>query len=100
MKTTIETTEGSALVTFEGSLDSYIAEEVEKDLEPVYELSNTDITLDCTRLEYIASNGLRLFLYLLQEVVPRGCKVSIKGANQFLMDLFEMTGFKRWFNFV
>ena len=26
MKTTIETTEGKALVTFEGALDSYIAE--------------------------------------------------------------------------
>ena len=32
MKTTIETTEGKALVTFEGILDSYIAEEVGEDL--------------------------------------------------------------------
>lgn len=99
MKTTIETTEGSALIIFEGSLDSYVAEEVEKELEPIFELSDTEITLDCTNLDYIASNGLRLFLYLLQEVEPRGCKVYVKGANKFLMDLFEMTGFKRWFNF-
>ena len=32
MKTTIETTEGKALVTFEGILDSYIAEEVGEQL--------------------------------------------------------------------
>lgn len=99
MKTTIEKTEGSALITLEGSLDSYIADEVEKALEPVFEYSDTDITLDCTNLEYIASSGLRLFLYLLQQVEPRGCHVYVKGANKMLMDIFESTGFKRWFNF-
>ena len=51
MKTTIETTEGKALVTFEGILDSYIAEEVGEQLVQLYELEDTEITLDCTKLE-------------------------------------------------
>ena len=38
MKTTIETTEGKALVIFEGVLDSYMAEEVGEKLEPLNEL--------------------------------------------------------------
>ena len=54
MKTTIETTEGKALVTFEGMFDSYIAEDVEKDLLPLYDLQNTEITLDCTKMDYIS----------------------------------------------
>ena len=45
MKTTIETTDGKALVTFEGTLDSYIAEEVGEKLSPLYELEDTEITL-------------------------------------------------------
>ena len=66
MNTTIETSEGKALVTFEGVMDSYIVEEVSQQLEPLYELTDTEITLDCTKLEYIASSGLRMFLLLLR----------------------------------
>ena len=99
MNTIIETSEGKALVTFEGVLDSYIAEEVGKKLESLYELSDAEITLDCSKLEYIASNGLRLFLLLLKQTQPRGCQVIIKGANSELMFLFESTGFKPLFQF-
>ena len=100
MKTTIETTDGKALVTFEGTLDSYIAEEVGEKLSPLYELEDTEITLDCTKLEYIASNGLRLFLMLLQNTKPNGCSVIVKGASEELMSVFESTGFKNLFKFI
>ncbi len=100
MKTTIETTEGKALVTFEGMLDSYIAEDVEKDLLPLYDLQNTEITLDCTKMDYIASSGLRLFFSLLRTVGPNGCNVIIKGASKGLMEVFESTGFTNFFQFV
>ena len=86
MKTTIETTEGKALVTFEGALDSYIAD--------------AEITLDCTKLEYIASSGLRLFLLLLRNTKANGCQIFIKGASSELMDIFKSTGFDRCFQFL
>ena len=100
MKTTIETTEGKALVTFEGVLDSYIAEEVGEQLEPLNELEDTEITLDCTKLEYIASRGLRLFLLLLRNTKANGCKIFIKGAAAELMEIFKATGFDRCFQFI
>lgn len=100
MKTTIETTEGKALVTLEGVLDSYIAEEIAEQFEPLFELSDSEITLDCTNLEYIASSGLRLFLMLLQNTKPNGCSVIIKGACEELMSVFESTGFKPLFKFI
>ena len=100
MKTTIETTEGKALVTFEGILDSYIAEEVGDQLAPLIELEDTEITLDCTKLEYIASSGLRLFLLLLRNTKANGCKIFIKGAASELMDIFKATGFDKCFQFV
>ena len=96
MKTTIETTEGKALVTFEGALDSYIAEEVGEQLEP----QDAEITLDCTKLEYIASSGLRLFLLLLRNTKANGCQIFIKGASSELMDIFKSTGFDRCFQFL
>ena len=100
MKTTIETTEGKALVIFEGVLDSYMAEEVGEKLEPLNELEDTEITLDCTKLEYIASSGLRLFLLLLRNTKANGCKIFIKGAAAELMEIFKATGFDRCFQFI
>lgn len=100
MKTTIETTEGKALVILEGVLDSYIAEEIAEKFEPLYELNDTEITLDCTKLEYIASSGLRLFLMLLQNTKPNGCSIIVKGASEELMSVFESTGFKNLFKFI
>ena len=91
MKTTIETTD---------ILDSYIAEEVGEQLVQLYELEDTEITLDCTKLEYIASSGLRLFLLLLRNTKANGCKIFIKGAASELMDIFKATGFDKCFQFV
>ena len=100
MKTTIEKSEGKALVTFEGELDSFVAEEVGEQLESLYELENSEITLDCTGLTYIASSGLRLFLLLLKNVRSQGCTLVIKGANETLMSVFSSTGFVKRFQFI
>lgn len=100
MNTTIETSEGKALVTFEGVLDSYLAVEVEEKLEPLHELEDTEITLDCTKLEYIASSGLRLFLMLLRSAKANGCQIFIKGTSPALMDIFKATGFDKCFQFI
>lgn len=100
MNTTIETSKGKALVTFEGVMDSYIVEEVSQQLEPLYELTDTEITLDCTKLEYIASSGLRMFLLLLRETKANGCQILIKGVSPEVMTIFEATGFTKCFKFV
>ena len=100
METIVEQSEGKALVKLEGHLDSYKAEEVEKLMAPLYTLEDTEITLDCTDLEYIASSGLRLFFSLLRSTKPNGCEIIIKGANSTIIEVFEMTGFNSMFKFV
>ena len=100
MKTTIEQSEGKVLVMLEGSLDSYVSEETAQQFEPLYDLTDTEIILDCTKLEYIASSGLRLFFLLVRNVSPKGCTVFVKGANQLLMEIFDSTGFSGFFHFI
>lgn len=100
MKVTIEQSEGKALVTLEGNLDSFVSEDVEQQFEQLYELEDTEITLDCTNLDYIASSGLRLFFMLVRSVCPNGCKIIVKGAQKSVMEVFELTGFTEFFNFV
>ena len=93
MNITIETSEGKALVRLDGILDSYIAEEMGDKFESLHDLEDTEITLDCTKLEYIASSGLRLFLLLLRNTKPNGCKIVIKGTSPEVMEIFKETGF-------
>jgi anti-anti-sigma factor len=100
MKTTIEKSDGKVLVTLEGSFDSHVANEVAQQFEELYELENTEITIDCSKLDYIASNGLRLFFMVVKNTKPRGCEITIKGANQMLMDVFDSTGFTDFFHFI
>ena len=55
-----------------GRLDSAIANQLEKDMQPLMDSADKDIVLDCTGLEYISSSGLRLFLALRKEVAKKG----------------------------
>lgn len=100
MHTTTEVSEGKALVTFEGRMESHIIHEVVLALKPIYELKDTEVTFDCTNLEYISSNGFRLLQVLIETLRPNGCNLYIKGASEKLMDVFKATGFDKCFFFI
>ena len=90
MKATIQEQEGRTLAILEGRLDTAASSQAQKDLEPLKNSNGIDIVLDCTNLEYVASSGLRIFLSLLQAVI-------IRGANDYLREVFSMTGFSKLF---
>ena len=100
MKTTIEEKNGALVAIFEGRLDTAASVQTAKDIEPLNDCNGQDIILDCTRLEYISSSGLRLFLGLLKVAKVKGSKVSISGMNDNLRQVFAMTGFTHLFEFV
>lgn len=60
-----------------GRLDSAIANQLEKDMQPLMDSADKDIVLDCTGLEYISSSGLRLFLALRKEVAKKGGTLAL-----------------------
>ena len=100
MKTTIEEKNGELVATFEGRLDTAASVQTAKDIEPLNLCPDGQvIILDCTRLEYLASSGLRLFIGVLKDAKPRGCKVYVKGLNKDLKSVFAMTGFIHLFEF-
>ena len=55
--------------------------------------ADKEITLDCTKLDYISSSGLRLFLSLRKEAAAKGGKVIIENINDEIKKVFMMTGF-------
>jgi anti-sigma B factor antagonist len=93
MNATIEQSEDKFLVTLEGEFDTAAAAEVEQTLQPLYTTNGKDVIIDCTKLEYIASSGLRILISILKGSKAGGSKVVLKNLNDDIKDIFKLTGF-------
>lgn len=99
MKTTIQEIDGKLVAVLDGQLDTAAAVEVEQQLQPLYENEEKDIVMDCEKLEYIASSGLRILLSILKRAKAHGHTVTLKGLNDDIKNVFKMTGFINLFQF-
>ena len=100
MNASIQQQDGTVTAILEGRLDTAAAPETEKELQPLYDLSGQNIVFDCSKLEYISSSGLRIFLGVLKNAKPKGSRVSITGLSSDLKNIFAMTGFNHLFDAV
>ena len=83
---------GSELkIALEGRLDTTTAPELENELKSSLE-GLTGLTFDFSKLEYISSAGLRVLLSAQKTMNKQGCMI-IKGVNETIMEVFDVTGF-------
>ena len=99
MNTKIEEIEGKYVATLEGEMDTADAAEAEEVLKPLYEAGGKDVIIDCKGLEYIASSGLRILLGILKGAKASGSKVTLRGVNDDIKNVFKLTGFISIFEF-
>ena len=99
MNTVLKEENNDLVMYFEGRLDTASALEVEKAVAPLKESSGHDIILDCSKMDYISSAGLRIFLSILKSAKPKGDHVYIKGISDSSRAVFAMTGFVNLFEF-
>jgi anti-sigma B factor antagonist len=91
--------EGDKLtVSIEGRLDTTTAPELEKELKASYD-GVKELVLDLSTLEYISSAGLRVLLSAQKTMSKQGGMV-VTGANDDIMEIFEVTGFSDILNIV
>jgi anti-anti-sigma factor len=83
----------------EGILDTAAAPETQKAMSPLNDCEGKDIIIDCTKLEYISSSGLRIFLDVLKSAEDKGSHVYIKGISDDVRAVFAITGFINLFEF-
>ena len=82
--------DGALVIALSGSIDSANAPEVEQTIRnAVAENPAETILLDCDKLEYTTSAGLRIILRLKQEVDD----TRIINAHPEVYEVLEMTGF-------
>ena len=89
MKINFNTNNGILNVALDGRLDTTTAPEFESFLGENYDGTGS-IVIDCEKLSYISSAGLRVFL-----ATQKKTKGAMKLINvcELVMEVFEMTGF-------
>ena len=76
-----------------GRLDSNTSHELETALKEALDEGDVlNIIFVVNELEYISSAGLRVVL-MAKKSIPEEGEVKIIGANDDLMEIFEVTGF-------
>ena len=88
---------GGMTAIVSGRLDTPAAVKAQKEITPLLENADKEITLDCTPLEYISSSGLRLFLTIRKETGVKGGKVIIENISSEIQKVFSQTGFYNLF---
>lgn len=87
-----KTIEGSTLcIALEGRLDTTTAPLLEAELEKSI-ANSTRLVMDFDKLEYLSSAGLRVLLSA-QKVMNKQGEMVIRGVNETIMEIFEVTGF-------
>lgn len=93
MKTTFREENGKYIATLEGRLDTVASEQTAKDLSVLDDCTGHDIVIDCTKLEYISSSGLRILLNLRKTAAAVRSKVTLLNINEEIKKVFQLTGF-------
>ncbi|MBR6230052.1 MAG: STAS domain-containing protein [Eubacterium sp.] len=90
--TITKTGEGATItIALEGRLDTTTAPDLEKEVQESLG-GVTNLTFDLSALEYISSAGLRVLLSA-QKIMNKQGEMKIIGANEAIMEVFEVTGF-------
>ena len=94
-----KTRSGNSLtVAIEGRLDTTTAPQLEAELKSSLD-GITELTMDLSTLEYISSAGLRVLLSA-QKIMNKQGEMKVAGANETVMEVFEVTGFSDILNIV
>ena len=89
----IKERDGGMTAILNGRLDTPAAVKAQQEIGPLLENADKEIIFDSSKLEYISSSGLRLFLTIRKEASVKGGKIIIENINDEIRKVFMMTGF-------
>ena len=98
MNIEIKEQNGSYLGILTGWIDTAEASQFLEDLKPLIANANKRIELDCDKLEYICSLGLRGLLQLKQESAAKGGSLIFTHVAGEVQKILRLTGFDKLFD--
>jgi anti-anti-sigma factor len=81
------------VIEVSGKLDTSAAKTFESNLFEVINQNEKNILVDCSKLVFIASSGLRVFLMGLKHMNKTNGKFSLCALNELIYEVFDVSGF-------
>ena len=91
--------DGFAVIRLDGAVDAHTAPQFEEAVQKVIDDGQNNIVVDCTKLTYISSAGLGVFMGFVEEVRDAGGDIKICGLSEKVKQPFEILGFETLFHF-
>ena len=92
------TEQGLSVLSLEGYLDAHTAPEFEKAVQAEFEAGRVQMVVECTRLSYISSAGLGVFMSFIEEIRTAGGDIKICGLAPKVFQVFDILGFSALFD--
>ena len=80
------------IIAIKGRLDTTTAPIADETIKKTLEENSNHLLFDLSALEYLSSSGLRTILIAVKKVRRRGGKVALAGLNQYVYEIFEVSG--------
>jgi anti-anti-sigma factor len=81
------------ILEIEGRLDTTNYGELEKALQERLDASEINLILDCEKLNYVSSSGLRIFLMFFKKTKAAGGKLLLCSLQDEIVKIFRICGF-------
>ena len=94
-----ESSDGFAIISLDGAVDAHTAPKFEEAVQAVIEEGQFKIIVDCTKLTYISSAGLGVFMGFIEEVRDAEGDIKICGLSEKVKQPFEILGFETLYDF-
>ncbi len=89
---------GRVLVAaLQGQLDTRSAPQLEKALEAALAGGKTELLVDCGRLDFVTSAGLRVLLMTGKRLASVGGRLALCALNPSVKEVFDISGFAALF---
>ena len=89
---------GVAVLSLEGYLDAHTAPQFENAIQNEMENKVYKIVADCSRLTYISSAGLGVFMSFIEEIRDAGGDLKLAAISPKVFQVFDVLGFPSLFD--
>jgi len=90
---TEQTADSCTILSIDGRLDTANYGVLEAKLTDLLARGHARILLDCSKLDYVSSSGLRVFLTGLKKVTAAQGKFVLCSLQENIQEIFEISGF-------
>jgi anti-sigma B factor antagonist len=81
------------VLALDGFLDAHTAPQFEKAIEEAVAAGQVRLVTDCSRLTYISSAGLGVFMSFLEDIRERGGDLKVAALDAAIYEVFDVLGF-------